>query len=94
MKQYKIKITTKFKKQLKKMASQPHFKQEKLEEVINLLSNNKQLPYKYKNHLLEPKDNGIWECHVQPDVLLVYKKIDELLILILINLDSHSNMFR
>lgn len=94
MKQYDIKITTEFKKQLKKLVQQPNFNQKALDEVINLLSTNQLLPAKYRNHILEPKKAGIWECHIQPDILLVYQKIDKLLILVLLNIDSHSNLFK
>lgn len=57
MKQYDIKLTNKFKKQLKKVKQQQNFNYKALEEVINFLSTNKLLPAKYKNHLLEPKKN-------------------------------------
>lgn len=93
MKQYEIKVTTKFKKQLKRLQKQPNFNYKALDTVINTLAANELLPTKNRNHLLEPKANGIWECHVQPDVLLEYKKIDDMLILILLSIDSHSNLF-
>lgn len=56
MKQYEIKLTTKFKKQLKKLHKQPNFNYDALDEVINILASNELLPAKYRNHLLEPKN--------------------------------------
>ena len=94
MKQYEIKLTNKFKKQLKRLQRQPNFNYDALDKIINMLASNELLPTKYRNHLLEPKNNGVWECHVQPDVLLEYKKIDDLLVLVLISIDSHSNLFK
>lgn len=55
MKQYEIKLTTKFKKQLKRLQKQSNFNYNALNEVINILSSNELLPAKYRNHLLEPK---------------------------------------
>lgn len=55
MKQYEIKLTNQFKKQLKKIQRQPNFNYKALDEVINILASNDILPSKYRNHLLEPK---------------------------------------
>ena len=57
MKQYDVKLTTKFKKQLKKLQKQAYFDYNALNEVINILSNGELLPEKYNNHLLTPKSN-------------------------------------
>ena len=54
---YELQITNKFKKQYSKVSKQQNFKKEEFEKVIDLLINNKQLPEKYKNHLLTPKHN-------------------------------------
>ena len=50
-----IKLTTKFKKQLKAIRKQPNFNYNELDKVLNILSNNETLPEKYNNHLLNPK---------------------------------------
>lgn len=55
MKQYEIKVTNKFKKQLKKLQKQANFDYNALDEVINIIASNKLLPAKYRNHLLQPK---------------------------------------
>ncbi|MCI8833165.1 MAG: type II toxin-antitoxin system mRNA interferase toxin, RelE/StbE family [Clostridia bacterium] len=36
----------------------------------------------------------MWECHIQPDVLLEYKKNKNELILLLVSIGSHSELFR
>lgn len=56
-KKFEIKITSKFKKQLKQLRKQPTFNYNELNNVINILSNNELLPQKYNNHLLHPKSN-------------------------------------
>ncbi|MGL2514156.1 type II toxin-antitoxin system YafQ family toxin, partial [Helicobacter pylori] len=60
-------------------------------EVILTLRKKEPLPPPFKDHALR----GIWkpfrECHIKPDILLVYLvKDDEL---ILIRLGSHSELF-
>ena len=55
MKQYEIKLTNQFKKQLKRLKKQPNFDYNALDEVINILASNELLPAKYKNNLLEPR---------------------------------------
>ncbi len=54
-KRYELKLTTKFKKQLKVVRKQPNFDYNALDKIINMLANNEMLPVKYRNHLLEPK---------------------------------------
>ena len=63
----------------------------KLKLVIELLLAQKSLPPKYKNHKLKGDFEGCWECHIQPDWLLVYRKTAEAIILI--RTGSHSDLF-
>jgi len=66
-----------------------------LEEVITLLCNEQPLPEAYKDHALTNSRNymGIRECHIQPDWLLLYKVVQETLILKLIRTGTHSDLF-
>ena len=48
---------------------------QKLTDVIVMLIEEKPLPAKYKNHKLKGNYVNHWECHVQPDWLLVYRII-------------------
>lgn len=67
----------------------------KLEEVISLLCSETPLPEKYQDHALTNSRNykGMRECHIQPDWLLVYKVVQDMLILKLIRTGSHSDLF-
>ena len=47
---------------------------EKLKEMMRLLTQEKPLPQKNRNHKLKGEYIGYWECHIEPDWLLVYKK--------------------
>lgn len=67
----------------------------KLEEVIALLCREQPLPDAYRDHALVTSRayKGMRECHIQPDWLLVYKIIDDMLILRLIRTGTHSDLF-
>lgn len=67
----------------------------RLETVILLLCSQKPLPRIYRDHPLENSRNykGMRECHIQRDWLLVYKIVEETLILKLIRTGSHSDLF-
>ena len=66
-----------------------------LEEVLEFLIQEKELPAKYRDHQLTASKNfkGVRECHIQPDWLLVYKADKEGLILNLLRKGSHSDLF-
>jgi mRNA interferase YafQ len=64
---------------------------EKLTIVIEMLLEQKRLPDKYRNHKLHGEYKDIWECHIEPDWLLLYKK--EKTELILVRLGTHADLF-
>lgn len=64
-----------------------------MNKVLKELSDNGTLPPEYKPHKLSGKYQGNWECHIQPDWLLVWEQRDSELILILIETGSHSDIF-
>jgi len=46
---------------------------EKLKDIIQSLLNKKALPIKNRNHKLKGNFKDYWECHIEPDWLLIYK---------------------
>jgi mRNA interferase YafQ len=64
---------------------------EKLKEIMKLLTQEKQLPPKHRNHKLKGEYSGYWECHIEPDWLLVYKKTETHIIFA--RTGSHSDLF-
>lgn len=89
-----IDYTNKFKKQLKKISKQGKNVDE-LFYVVEKLANYESLEPKYRNHnLINDKIyKDCSECHINPDWLLVYKYIDNKLILLLVANGSHSEIF-
>lgn len=91
---YDIEITSKFKSDYKKIRKQ-NKDINKLIEVLEVLANGEELTEKYKNHKLinDKFFKECWECHIQPDWLLVYKIQDNELVLLLFATGSHSDLF-
>ena len=88
----KLKIQTQkiFEKDAKKM-KQRGKDLSKLKMALNILSEEKQISEKYRNHKLVGNYRGYWELHIEPDWLLIYKKTKT--ILILERTGSHSDLF-
>ena len=61
-------------------------------EVLYKLLNDEALPDKYRDHSLTGDWLGYRECHIKPDLLLIYKQSDENT-LRLARLGSHSELF-
>ncbi len=63
--------------------------------VIKKLLNNETLDASYNDHDLHGNYDGYRECHVRPDLLLVYKRLEtgELLVITLYRINSHTNIF-
>ncbi len=88
---YEVKQTTQFKKDYrlaKKRGQNLHL----LQDIILNLSNGQTLPEKNRDHVLAGDWIGFRECHIAPDWLLVYKKEDEILVLTLTRIGSHSDL--
>lgn len=52
---YTVVATSKFKKDYRKMKTRKNFDEKAFTEVVEMLANDKILPEKFHNHLLEPK---------------------------------------
>jgi mRNA interferase YafQ len=57
------------------------------------LAQGKQLDEKYRDHDLGGTYKGCRECHIDPDWLLIYETKDDVLVLLLYRLGSHSQLF-
>ena len=64
-----------------------------LNPVLEMLAHNRPLPVRNRDHALSGNWSDCRECHVRPDLLLIYIKVaaDELR---LVRLGSHSDLFR
>ncbi|HEY5260040.1 MAG TPA: type II toxin-antitoxin system YafQ family toxin [Rhabdochlamydiaceae bacterium] len=79
-----------FKKDLK-LVDKRGRKLAKLNEIVSLLCAEKSLPVKNRNHKLGGNYADHWECHIEPDWLLIYLKTSNNLTLI--RTGSHADLF-
>lgn len=91
---YQIRYTGDFKKNYKKIKRQGK-DVEKLKVVISNLANGLELEEKYRNHMLTNSKHykNCGECHIESDWLLVYRYINNELVLVFIDTGSHSELF-
>lgn len=65
----------------------------KIHETVNLLQKGEPLPERFCDHELTGNFAGHRECHVLPDLLLIYRIYKNLLILELADTGTHSDLF-
>lgn len=85
--------TKTFQKSLKKILSGGKISLREIEKTIEILVQDKNIPAKYKDHALKGEWKSYRECHIRPDTLLVYQKNKKEIVLILLNIGSHSDLF-
>jgi mRNA interferase YafQ len=72
--------TKQFAKDLKRMLNRGK-SGEKIKQVLRSLVNEDQLDPRHKDHKLIGRYKHRWECHIEPDSLLIYKRRrDEIII--------------
>ncbi len=89
---YLLKYSSRFKKDLK------HYRHNKvvlgaLTEFLDLLIVRKKLPAKFCNHKLREEFKDCYECHIGPDVLPIYKIDKAEIIVLLLRIGTHSELF-
>ena len=89
---YDIQFTSRFKKDLK-LAKKQNKNLEKLFDVVETLAKGEVLDAKFKDHALSGEYIGTRECHIEPDWLLIYEIKDDVLVLLLYRLGTHSDLF-
>ncbi|MCR2039116.1 type II toxin-antitoxin system YafQ family toxin [Campylobacter helveticus] len=92
MTKYEIKYLKPFKTNLKKIK---HDKESLkcIKDIIEKLANDEVLDKKHKDHALKGNLKAFRECHIKPDLLLIYQKLEKKLILYCINIGSHGEIF-
>ena len=89
-----IERTTAFKRDFKREKSGQHRRDldELVSITVSLLAEDKLLPEKNRDHILGGGWQDHCECHLKPDMLLIYRKPNTE-ILQLVRLGSHSELF-
>lgn len=64
-----------------------------IKNTIDTLASGKSLSAKHRDHKLTGHFHGYRECHVRPNLLLVYQIDQSNLVLILVDIGSHPYLF-
>lgn len=93
---YDIKPSTQFKKDMKRLQKSGREKNDlrEIKRVINELAIPIVLPKKNKDHPLTGNFHNYRECHIFPDLLLVYNQDKNKQKLFIYRIGSHSELFR
>jgi len=83
--------TNRFKKDLKRVLRRGLNKQ-KLQDIVFLILSEKDLPHNARQHILSGDWMGFFECHIEPDWLLIYD-ISHPQILVLHRTGTHADLF-
>ena len=89
---YKIIPSKRFEKDMKRCQKRG-YNMQLIKDAILLLAETGTLPSEYKPHQLHGDRKGQWECHIQPDWLLIWEQHDKELILVMLNTGTHSDLF-
>lgn len=87
---YYLTYSKRFAKNFKKLNKKD---KEKTREILLSLANGEALEPKYKDHKLKGEYKDFRECHVRPDLLLIYQKYEDIMILKALDIGSHSELF-
>ena len=63
----------------------------KLQRIVDQLQQGQALDARYRNHRLKGEWADFWECHIEPDWLLIYYILGHELVLV--RTGTHSDLF-
>jgi len=92
---YYLDFTTKFKKDLKKIKSnKKDF--ELTVAVLKILEQRgvKGISKSMRPHRLKGNYKDDWECHIKPDLLIIWIQIESPKVIKLVRIGSHSDLFK
>ena len=92
---FHIHYTGQFKKDLKLIKKRSVDEFELLRKMVYTIESGGHLsiPFKHKPHILSGNYSKHWECHVLPDLLLIWIQNDSEESIILVRVGSHSDLF-
>jgi mRNA interferase YafQ len=86
-----IRFTARFHKDYKRALKSLPSLQSDLQPVIDMLAADTLLPVKNRDHPLKGEWMGFRDCHIRPDLVLIYRKFEPKM-LELTRLGSHSEL--
>lgn len=87
---YKIAMSSAFKKDMKALSAD---EREESKEIIRKLAAGEVLDEKYHDHQLLGKLKDFRDCHIRPDLVLIYRIRECVLELYAYRIGSHSKLY-
>ena len=84
--------TTSFKRDVKRAVRRGK-SIEKIKTVVSILCSQRPLPPSLRDHPLSGNYAGFRDCHVEPDLVLIYRIVQNQLQLVCMRLGTHSDLF-
>jgi mRNA interferase YafQ len=91
---YEVVRTKRFKTAYKRVKNLKGFKEAVFIEAVEALASGLKLKKEYKDHKLTGNLKDFRECHLAPDILLIYQIDEGILILTLVSIGNHAQLFR
>ena len=89
---YSIDYSKRFKKDMKRCQKRG-LNLQLILDAIALLRTTGMLPAQYRPHKLSGDKNRQWECHIEPDWLMIWEQNDTELTLLFLQTGTHSDLF-
>lgn len=68
--------------------------QDEVDNALIKLENGETLEPKYRDHALSGNLKGARDCHIRPDLVLIYEKDNDKLIIVALRIGAHSKVFK
>ena len=91
---YRVVLSRRYKTALKRFSRHVNFDHQLLEEIVETLAQGEKLSAKHQDHQLSGEFQDNRECHVKNNILLMYQKHENVLVLLIIDLGTHDDLFR
>jgi mRNA interferase YafQ len=85
-----LRTTKQFDRDLR-LAKRRRKKLDRLWAIVDLLVRGEPLPARCRRHRLSGEWNRLWECHIEPDWLLIWDEAEQTLTLV--RTGSHADLF-
>ena len=90
---YQVVLSRRYKTALKRFSEHKNFDEERLREVVRTLARDERLDARYRDHQLSGEFKDCRECHIKDNLLLIYQKRKDILVLLLIDIGTHDDLF-
>lgn len=90
---YTVQYAKDFKRAWKRLKKSGNFHEEHFRDALIFLRSGRPLPPNYRDHVLVGEYAGCRECHIRGGLLLVYEKHDDVLVLVMVDIGTHHELF-